>query len=399
MDIRPRPPTRRPPPSPRPSRPPGRGPAAPPRPSAPPRWRFAGRWWSSRSPFAAIDPGERPVAELTTVADDEAVIHDGPEVAHATTASRPTPTTRSRASRSARCPDLGERLATVATVNDVHFGEDGVRDPRGPRRGPDLPVRARRAEPYPEVMNRGAIAEMAAIDPDARGGEGRPHLRRHRRGVRAVPRRLRARVRRPARPRPRQPRRLLRRDLRRRRRPQRVDLPGVTLAVLDTTDPGHTPGRVTASSSAWLDDLAARRPTGRCSLFGHHHVWSPDSAPAARRPTSASTPTPRSGSSAVVARHPGILGYFAGHTHRNRVRRFRSTGDRPVGRGGLREGLPGHLGRVPGVRAAACCRSTAASPRPRRWRGPSRPATCTPAPTRAYAFGAARRPLLRRCVP
>ena len=31
----------------------------------------------------------------------------------------------------------------------------------------------------------------------------------------------------------------------------------------------------------------------------------------------------------VVARHPGILGYFAGHTHRNRVRRFRATGDRP----------------------------------------------------------------------
>ena len=30
-----------------------------------------------------------------------------------------------------------------------------------------------------------------------------------------------------------------------------------------------------------------------------------------------------------MARHPGILGYFAGHTHRNRVRHIRSTGDRP----------------------------------------------------------------------
>ena len=31
----------------------------------------------------------------------------------------------------------------------------------------------------------------------------------------------------------------------------------------------------------------------------------------------------------VVARRPAILGYFAGHTHRNRVRRFPATGDVP----------------------------------------------------------------------
>ena len=32
---------------------------------------------------------------------------------------------------------------------------------------------------------------------------------------------------------------------------------------------------------------------------------------------------------AVVARRPRIVGYFAGHTHRNRVRRFSATGDVP----------------------------------------------------------------------
>jgi hypothetical protein len=31
----------------------------------------------------------------------------------------------------------------------------------------------------------------------------------------------------------------------------------------------------------------------------------------------------------VVARRPRIVGYFAGHTHRNRVRRFAATGDVP----------------------------------------------------------------------
>ena len=31
----------------------------------------------------------------------------------------------------------------------------------------------------------------------------------------------------------------------------------------------------------------------------------------------------------VVARRPAIRGYFAGHTHRNRVRRFAAAGDVP----------------------------------------------------------------------
>ena len=31
----------------------------------------------------------------------------------------------------------------------------------------------------------------------------------------------------------------------------------------------------------------------------------------------------------IVARRPAIIGYFAGHTHRNRTRRFSQTGDVP----------------------------------------------------------------------
>ena len=262
--------------------------------------------------------------ELTTVADDEAVAHDGTEVRRYDGLS---PDTAYELDGIAlrTLPDLGERLATVTTVNDVHFGEElcGVID--GLDVGPVFES-APGADPYPEVMNRGAIAEMAAIDPDVvvvkgdltcKGtddeyaaflaayepafGDRLVHVRGNHDGYfggtyAATP-------------------------------TQRVDLPGAILAVLDTTDPGHTPGRVTADQLEWLDDLAATadRPV---LLFGHHHVWSPDSN---QRPETYFGILPPASEALVevVARRPAILGYFAGHTHRNRVRRIRATGDRP----------------------------------------------------------------------
>ena len=78
---------------------------------------------------------------------------------------------------------------------------------------------------------------------------------------------------------------------------------------------------------AWLDELAARsdRPV---LVFGHHHVWDPASSersddyfgirPADSEPLIA-----------PVAARPAIRGYFAGHTHRNRVRCFATTGAVP----------------------------------------------------------------------
>ena len=264
------------------------------------------------------------MAELTTVADDEAVIHDGAEVRRYEGLA---PGTEHELEGFAfrTLPDLGERLATVTTVNDVHFGEEvcGVLD--GLETGPVYRSDPG-ADPYPEVMNRGAIEEMAAADPDVvivKGdltcngtdeeyaqfraayepafGERLVHVRGNHDGYHggdyaATP-------------------------------VQRVDLPGVTLAVLDTTDPGHTPGRVTADQLEWLDELAASadRPV---LLFGHHHVWSPDSR---QRPETyfGILPAPSELLVEVVARRPSILGYFAGHTHRNRVRRIGRTGERP----------------------------------------------------------------------
>jgi predicted phosphodiesterase len=263
-------------------------------------------------------------AELTTVADDEAVVHDGARVRRFHDLA---PGTDHEVDGFAfrTLPDLGERLAVVATVNDVHFGEQECGVVEGLDVGPIFQSPPGHP-PYPEVMNRAAIAEMREADPDVvvvKGdltcngtveeyeqflaayepafGDRLVHVRGNHDGYHggtyaATP-------------------------------TQRVDLPGVTLAVLDTTDPGHTPGRVTAEQLEWLDELAATadRPV---LLFGHHHVWSPDSR---QRPDTyfGILPPDSERLVEVVARRPAILGYFAGHTHRNRVRCIRATGDRP----------------------------------------------------------------------
>jgi hypothetical protein len=84
---------------------------------------------------------------------------------------------------------------------------------------------------------------------------------------------------------------------------------------------------VTADQIEWLDSIAADsdRPV---LVFGHHHVWSPES-----RSREAGyfgiNPDDSDRLVDVVARRPAIRGYFAGHTHRNRVRRFSLTGDVP----------------------------------------------------------------------
>jgi Icc protein len=43
----------------------------------------------------------------------------------------------------------------------------------------------------------------------------------------------------------------------------------------------------------------------------------------------------------VVARRPAFVGYFAGHSHRNRVRRFAETGDVPFCQVGCVKDFPG----------------------------------------------------------
>jgi Icc protein len=263
--------------------------------------------------------------DLTTVADDEAVLHDGvAEHRHEGLAPDTAYDLDGQSFRTLSRPP-GERLATVCTVNDVHFGEvecgilNGVDDD-------PIYTSAPGEEPYPELMNRCAIADMRAAEPDAVVVKGdltsmgtraeyqsflnaySPafsdkllHVRGNHDAYHGEDFASHA--------------------------PLSVSLPGVTLAVIDTSIPGKASGGVSASTLEWLDQLAADadRPV---LLFGHHHAWSPDSP---ERPEAyfGINPDDSDRLVEVVARRPRIVGYFAGHTHRNRVRRFSATGDVP----------------------------------------------------------------------
>ena len=206
----------------------------------------------------------------------------------------------------------GRLLATIATANDVHFGETEcgrTGDAGADAIGPVLRVPTG-ATPYPELMNGAIVDEMLALDPDVvvvKGDltdSGRPEeyeqfLRcygrlgarmHHVRGNHDVMR---------------DPQ-LARQDA-----PYTVTLDGVVLAVLDTTVPGRVGGALPAEQLQWLDELA--RSTGDPVLvFAHHPVWNPDL-------DYALLPADAAALRQLISRHDNIVGYFAGHTHTNRA--------------------------------------------------------------------------------
>jgi Icc protein len=220
----------------------------------------------------------------------------------------------------------GRLLTTIATVNDVHFGETecgllGTPEELGPVFHSEPG-----AEPYPEVMNGGAIDAIERLDPDAILVKGdltdRGTDEEYAAFLRAYER-LGARM----------------RHVRGNHDamitesiaatgPFTVELPGVTLAVLDTVRPGTDRGRISKDQLEWLDAVAgdATRPI---LVFGHHHPWDPASAE--RNDTYFGVnPDDSEALCAVIARREAIAGYFAGHTHRTRTRHFASARDVPV---------------------------------------------------------------------
>lgn len=220
----------------------------------------------------------------------------------------------------------GRLLATIATVNDVHFGETecgmlGTGEELGP-----VFVTEPGDVPYPEVMNGGAIDAIGRLDPAAvlvkgdltdRGTEEEyeAFLRaytqlgarmRHVRGNHdaMVTQTIAATG------------------------PFTVELPGVTLAVLDTVRPGTDRGRIPADQLTWLGEIAgaSAQPV---LVFGHHHPWDPASA-VRDEMYFGINPDDSDALCAVIARRETIAGYFAGHTHRTRVRRFPSARSVPI---------------------------------------------------------------------
>jgi 3',5'-cyclic-AMP phosphodiesterase len=237
----------------------------------------------------------------------------------------------------------GRLVATIATANDVHFGEvecGRIGDLGEEELGPIL-----RAEPgdppYPEVMNRAVIDEMRALDPDAvvvkgdltdAGGKAefetfldaygalgaRMHWVRGNHDVMTDPLFADGYA------------------------PYPVQVDGVMLAVVDTVVPGSDRGQLSAEQVAWLDDLAGSVTTP-VLVFGHHHVWN---LGADHRSGTyfGINPDDSEALAAVVHRRENIAGYFAGHTHRNRVRRFAAARDVPFVEVACTKDYPGAWG-------------------------------------------------------
>jgi Icc protein len=216
----------------------------------------------------------------------------------------------------------GRLLATVATANDVHFGETEcgkTGDPATDAIGPVLRV-APGATPYPELMNAAVVDEILVLDPDVvvvkgdltdtgraeeyeaflacygRIGDRLHHVRGNHDAMRDP-------------------------ELARCDAPYAVTLDGVVLAVLDTAVPGHVGGALPRHQLGWLDELAGGT-VDPVLVFAHHPSWNHDEHYGL-------SPVDHDALLDVVARHENIVGYLAGHTHTNRVVHYERTGGVP----------------------------------------------------------------------
>jgi len=261
--------------------------------------------------------------EITTVAHDLVVAHRGHEVFRF---EGLPPECEQMGVRTLARPD-GELLCRFTTVNDVHFGEveaGRVGD------SPDGPIQ--RAEPgespYPEVMNRAAVAEMLALDPVAVVVKGdltcdgtpdefhafddcyrsafgdRLHVVR---GNHDAYRGQQVHA-----------------------GDQWLELPGVCIALLDTVIPTHTTGTIRPEQVEWLHDmLAGSGDDTPVLVMGHHQQWIPGGTDGAGNDEHRSEgyfglhPDASDALDEVAAARPRVVAYTAGHTHRHRVRHMR----------------------------------------------------------------------------
>jgi 3',5'-cyclic AMP phosphodiesterase CpdA len=119
-----------------------------------------------------------------------------------------------------------------------------------------------------------------------------------------------------------------------------IELPGLSIALLDTTIPHATPGALRPEQLDWLDDRLAA--AGRTLLLGHHQQWVPGGDGAERRSHDyfGLHPAASDALDAVCSRRPNAIAYAAGHTHRHRVRRMAASG-RPTIEVGCVKDFPG----------------------------------------------------------
>ena len=274
--------------------------------------------------------GREPPVELTTVTDTEAVLHDGQRVVRVD-GLRPGKqhTVEGVTFRTLAKPG-GERLATIVTVSDLHIGETQCGRYEGVNLGPPLTVEPGEP-PYPETMARAAAAEIAAIDPDAviaKGDltgqgteaelatfeeifEGHPlHWTYGNHDVSS------------------------RSELGPEPAMELVTVPGARVALIDTSVPAQAGGQVTADQLEWLDEVGAD-DSSPVLVMGHHPLFDHAAFTAGVNAEDSERLVE------LFARRPALVGYFAGHSHRNSVRRLPATGDVPWAEVGATKDYPG----------------------------------------------------------
>ncbi|MBI4882885.1 MAG: metallophosphoesterase [Actinobacteria bacterium] len=254
--------------------------------------------------------------DITTVADDLIVCHDGETVARYENLQPATRYNFLGAEITTLPRPSGELLCRLATVNDVHFGEvdcGAVDDHAG---GPIQRV-GEGEPPYTETMNGGAVAEIAEIEPTAvivkgdlsQDGEqaewdafercyrsafgDRLHVVRGNHDAYHGQNRYAG--------------------------DQWIELPGVCIALLDTVIPEHTTGNISSVQLDWLDAHAADadRPV---LVMGHHQQWIGGKSGTRPDDYFGLHPDGSDALNEVVTRRRRIIAYTAGHTHRHRHR-------------------------------------------------------------------------------
>ncbi|MEO6123004.1 MAG: metallophosphoesterase [Ilumatobacteraceae bacterium] len=285
--------------------------------------------------------------DITTVADDLIVLHESTDdgvVAHRYDDLSPGTEYELHGRFMTTLPNPGgELLCRFTTVNDVHFGEVQAGRIDDHTDGP-IQRAAPGEEPYPETMNRAAVAEMSAIDPAAvivKGDlstDGLPDEWSAFEATYRVAFGDRLRVVRGN------------HDAYKFQHgyegDQWIELPGLTVALLDTVIPGQTTGRITSEQITWLDDHAAGsdRPV---LVMGHHQQWLPSPNPSPGGEDNRSEdyfglhPDSSDALAGVAARRHNIIGYAAGHTHRHRIRPMLADGSVPSIEIGCVKDFPG----------------------------------------------------------
>jgi len=251
--------------------------------------------------------------ELTTVADDAATFHDGLEVDQLDGLEPDTEYVHRDVAFRTLVRPHGALRCRFATVNDVHFGEQEAGRIDDHELGP-IKRPAPGAPPFPETMNRAAAAELAAADLAAVIVKGdltsdgtaeefaafedcyrRPFgdrlhvVRGNHDAYRGQDEYAGDRW---------------------------IDLPGVAVALLDTTIPCSSTGHLTAEQLDWLDAGAAAS-TVPVIAMGHHQQWVGGNRSA---DYFGIDPDASEGLADVMLRRPALIAYTAGHTHRHRVR-------------------------------------------------------------------------------